>query len=310
MLGLVSWNVRYFSHRTRGITSTQFNLHQIAQELAGMETQPHLIALQEIDDFSVRSAVGRIRSRQRLGQSHSQLDRFVEQLNLQSSRKGGRTYRSVFFPAHGHNKTYPLISTGLAVLYSSDLQLWDHNGNQPFHITHYRHPSMYGVKQTRICGWCRFRTSDQQEFDVYNTHLSLPAFLGRAKKPTGGRFGEANNQLFEVNKVIECIKERGGIERSLLVGDFNARPGSRVYNQIIGNMAYRDAHADYLGLGAHQMSQMPSAGFMAMRFRLDHVFSGAGIRFTDFSNTHPYGADHPWGALSDHSPIIGNFDLA
>jgi hypothetical protein len=71
-----------------------------------------------------------------------------------------------------------------------------------------------------------------------------------------------------------------------------------------------DAHADYLGVDTQAMSAFPSAGFMAMRFRLDHVFSGAKICFDDFEQTVPFGEDHPWNGLSDHSPIVGRFSIS
>jgi endonuclease/exonuclease/phosphatase family metal-dependent hydrolase len=193
------------------------------------------------------------------------------------------------------------------MLYSSELELWDHNGNEPHPITHYRIPRLARVKQTRVCGWCRFRTQSGESFDIYNTHLSLPSFFARVKGPTGGRFGEAENQVQEVNNVMEFIQQRGNAERSILVGDFNSRPGSKVYNRVLRLPGFQDAHAQHLGLDAHQMARIHSAGFLAMRFRLDHVFSGAGIQFADFKNTHPYGPEHPWGTLSDHSPIVGKF---
>ena len=309
MLNIVSWNVRYFSHPTRGITSTDRGLRRIAKALADLDPQPDVIALQEIDEQSLRSAL--VRATRRSGsEPASPLDRFVSSLNDWSLARGGHLYQTQFYPAHGHDRRLPLISTGLAILYRSSLEQLDHNGHDPLDITHRRISRLGSIKQKRICAWSRFRDPRRQTtFDVFNTHLSLPAFLQRAQGPNGRRFGEADNQLREVDRVLEFTMRRGRPETTLLVGDFNALPGSRVYNRITGSTLLRDAHADHLGLATHEMERLPSAGFMNLRYRLDHIFSGPEVRFTDFRHTRPFGADHPMRGLSDHVPLVGRFSI-
>jgi hypothetical protein len=54
----------------------------------------------------------------------------------------------------------------------------------------------------------------------------------------------------------------------------------------------------------------PTAGFLRFRFRLDHLFSGPGLAWHAFEDTHPFGAESPWRGLSDHVPIIGTFSVA
>jgi endonuclease/exonuclease/phosphatase family metal-dependent hydrolase len=309
MMGLVSWNVRYFSHRTKGITSTDKTMRQVANALTQIEPQPDIIALQEIDDRSIRSGGGRAGIRRRHGQPDSQFARFLDCINLFAEARGGFGYKAVFFPAHGHNKRLPLLSTGLAILYRNSLTCVANNGHQPCDITHRRIRRLARVKQTRICAWCRFETEDGVPFDVFNTHLSLPAFLKRVKGPTGGRFGEADNQIREVESLLDYVDQHGSPDTSIVLGDFNARPGSRVYNRVIKSGAFRDAHAAYLGANTSQMAGLPSAGFMAVRFRLDHVFSGDRVRFLSFDYTEPYGPKHPWRSLSDHSPLVGRFTV-
>ncbi|MFT5435172.1 MAG: endonuclease/exonuclease/phosphatase family metal-dependent hydrolase [Myxococcota bacterium] len=306
MLRLVSWNVRYFAHATRGITSLDGTLRRIAAALADMDPQPDVIALQEIDDVSVRSVVGRARGRKKRGEHVSNFDRFVDQLNNRSLDRGGHHYQAQFYPAQGHTRAYPLYSTGLAILHRSTLARLDHNGHEPLDITHRRIARLAKMKQKRICAWSRFRTEQNEIFDVFNTHLSLPAFLQRT---TGGRFGESDNQLSEIDSVLACVDDCGHANNALLVGDFNAIPGSRVYNRVLETSSMRDAHATWLGAEPPQMMKMPSAGFMNLRYRLDHIFSGPQVEFHDFHATSPYGKAHPWQALSDHAPLVGRFTL-
>jgi len=309
MLRLISWNVRYFAHATRGITSTDGNLRRIASVLATMDPQPDIIALQEIDDVSVRSVVGRARGRARRGEPVSNFDRFLEQLNRQSLEAGGHYYQAQFYPAQGHTRNLPLYSTGLAMLYRSTLEHVDHNGHEPVDITHRRIARLARMKQKRICAWSRFKNESGEVFDIFNTHLSLPAFLQRTSGETGGRFGEADNQMHEIDAVLGCIDSHGDLERTVLVGDFNAVPGSRVYNRVLEASGLRDAHADWLGAPPTEMMALPSAGFMNLRYRLDHIFSGPNVDFLDFHATAPYGKGHPWRALSDHAPLVGRFKL-
>lgn len=310
MVKLVSWNVRYFSHATRGITSTDRSLRGISLALASMDPQPDIIALQEIDDFSVRSSVGRTRRRARRGVPTSALDRFTAQLNRDSVARNGHVYQCEFFAAQGHSRNFPLYSTGLAILYRNTLEHLAGNAHEPHEITHRRIKRLAGMKQKRICAWSRFRDEGGRVFDVFNTHLSLPAFFKRHNGPTGGRFGEAENQIKEVEGVLECIDRNGNPERTVLVGDFNALPGSRVYNRVLDVTPMRDAHATFLGKEPDEMAGMHSAGFMNLRYRLDHIFSGPAVRHRCFQATAPYGSDHPWRGLSDHSPIVTRFDVS
>ncbi len=309
MIRFVSWNVRYFSHATRGITSVDRTQRDIATALAMMDPQPDVIALQEIDDLSVRSVIGRATGRQRRGEPVSNFDRFCATLNRVSLERNGHLYQAQFYPAQGHRGLgLPLYSTGLAILYRSTLTQLDHNGDDPLDITHRRISQLARLKQKRICAWGRFQTERGEVFDFFNTHLSLPAFLQRANGPTGRRFGEADNQVREIETLLDFVGRTGQLDRTVLVGDFNALPGSRVYNTVAERL--RDAHASFLRAPPTTMIGMPSAGFMNLRYRLDHVFSGQDIRFHDFHATAPYGREHPWVALSDHSPLIGRFTVA
>lgn len=285
-------------------------MRRIALALARLAPQADIIALQEVDDLSMRSALGRHRRRERRGVPTSQLDRFLALLNEASLEVGGHVYQGEFFAAQGHHKLMPLYSTGLAILYRSTLEQVDHNAYAPHDITHRRLKRLARMKQKRICAWSRFRDPQGSQFDLFNTHLSLPAFLQRhTEGSTGGRFGEADNQVQEVERVLDFMGRHGDPSSSILVGDFNALPGSRVYERVLEEGPLRDAHATFLGAEPTAMRRMPSAGFMNLRYRLDHIFSGPSVRFSNFHHTRPYDRAHPWRALSDHAPIACRFSL-
>jgi endonuclease/exonuclease/phosphatase family metal-dependent hydrolase len=308
LYSLVSWNIRYCSHRTRGITSTDTNLQMVAKALTTMDPLPDIIALQEIDTSGIRTAPARARRRRR-GEPESQLDRLLACINAAIPDPENK-YNCLFYPAHGHSGDSPAIySTGLAILHSPRLKVVASNVEKPHEITHRRISRLSNVKQRRICAWARFLTDTGQQFNVFNTHLSLPAFFQRHEGPTGGRFGEASNQLAETSEVLSCMSGRRGQVPTLLVGDFNAVPGSRVYQQILRSGVLRDAQADRQGLTAKQMRAQPSAGFLRFRYRLDHIFAGNRVHFSDFQNTMPHGPMHPLKGVSDHVPLAGRFSL-
>jgi endonuclease/exonuclease/phosphatase family metal-dependent hydrolase len=308
MFNVMSWNVRYFSNGTVGITSTESQLRRVARSLIAMEEPPHVIALQEIDNHSIRSHLGRVG--QLNGGHHEQIERFVRYLNEYSLEGGGPAFRHLFFRAHGHGGgRLPLYSTGLAVLHRTDFEVLAHNADDPLDITHRRVRQLSKVKQKRICAHVRFRAPTGEVFDLFNTHLSLPAFLARHNGNTGKRFGEAHNQIAEIERVLEYVGQVGDIEHAVLVGDFNARPGSRVYRHVLENSPLVDVFASTQGLSEAEVDALPSAGCFGLRFRLDHMFAGPGVQFLSFPLAAPYGRTHPMRGLSDHAPIMGHFAL-
>ena len=310
-LQLLSWNVRYFSHHLRGISSTERNLQLAAQAIASFEPQPDVLALQEIDNHSIRSNVNRFgRQNGPNGESPPQIVRFLEHLNRASVARGGHEYEAMFFKAHGHDAILSLYSTGLAILHRKGLRVVEDNVSSPHEITYRRIQRLARIKQKRICAWCRFADEAGHSFDLFNTHLSLPAFLQRANPETRRRFGEADNQLYEIQAVLDFIHERANLDRAVLVGDFNAVPGSRVYNHVIGGATrFRDAFATHFAISPDELRGIPSAGFMRMRFRLDHVFAGPKLNFVEFPHTLPFSRAHPLRGLSDHVPIMGTFTV-
>lgn len=310
-LRLMSWNVRYFSHHVRGVTSVERNVRRAAEAVAALDPQPDVLALQEIDNHSVRSNLTLIgRRKPGNGLSDPQIVRFVRHLNEASATRGGHQWEALFFRAHGHDALWSLYSTGLAVVYRRGLELVSHNSASPHEITFRRIPALSRLKQKRICAHARLRDERGRTFDLFNTHLSLPAFLQGADKQTRRRFGHADNQIAEIQSVLDFVGRTGSPDRSVLVGDFNALPGSKVYNAVVGNgSGLRDAFARYFELSVDDLAAIPSAGFMRMRFRLDHFFAGPRIALKAFPHTFPFNPAHPMRGLSDHVPIVGAFTV-
>lgn len=302
MLRLVSWNVRYFSHATRGITSLDATIQGVAEALT--EVAPDVIALQEVDDWSIRSVAGRVGRRG----ARSQLERFLTALNGASARRDGPRYRAWFYPAHNHARRLPIISTGLVFLHRDDLEPVASNSDAPHEITHRRIRALGRFKQRRVCAWLRLAAPGGEEVDLFNTHLSLPAFLQRHPGPGTSRFGNAGNQLHELESALDFTASRPGERPSVLVGDFNSVPDSRVYRHVLRRSRFRDGHAAWLDSDA-DMNAHPTAGFAHLRYRLDHVFGCDRVHLTGFDRTSPFGSEHPFHGLSDHSPLAFTVEL-
>jgi endonuclease/exonuclease/phosphatase family metal-dependent hydrolase len=55
----------------------------------------------------------------------------------------------------------------------------------------------------------------------------------------------------------------------------------------------------------------PTAGFMRLRMHLDHVFTGRGLRWLDFDDTHAFGdRTASFHGLSDHMPLVARCRVA
>lgn len=306
LIHLLSWNVRYFSHHTRGITSTEANLTRAAQAVASLTRPVDILALQEIDNESIRSGLGRSVTRD----GSTQIDRFLWRLNAFSQQKGGPQYEAWYYRAHGHHRRVTLLSTGLAILVRKGLEVVLDNSDDPVDITHRRIRTLAALKQKRICAHARIRDESGGELDLFNTHLSLPSFFARTNGATGKRFGEADNQLHEIRAVLDYVGAQSNGCGTMLVGDFNSRPGSRVYQHVLERGNFRDAYASHHALSAEQVANIPSAGFMQMRFRLDHVFANDRVHIERFELANPFGPTHPFHGLSDHMPISALLETA
>lgn len=315
---VMTYNVRYFGHGTRGIASTAFSLHRIASALARLDPLPDLICLQEVETSSLRSTWLHPRKHP----AETQLARLLEVLNAQLQQvKAGELYKGHYFPAHDYHiaGTTSFYTTGLAILVRSPLELVRHNAERPFDLTHrkglpraHANPGFVKpwLKQTRICAHAVFANPAGERIDLFNTHLSLPTFVNSEFWRLGNdRLGYGPNQLEEAKTLHEFVEQERGSDRFLVMGDLNALPGSPVYEYLTVKAGWQDPLHSLLG-GVQGLRKFPTAGFLHLRMHLDHMLSGAGISWLDFDGTLPLGdPQSPFHELSDHTPLIGRFTL-
>jgi endonuclease/exonuclease/phosphatase family metal-dependent hydrolase len=301
---VITYNVRYFEHGTRGLASTAKAMGRIAVALAHLEPLADIICLQEVETTSLRSNLAHPAP-----DGETQLERFMGMLHRALLQAGRRdTYEAYYFPAHTYRfSVTPIYTTGLAVIARRAFHVSHHNAGTPHDIT-YRHiHPVKRLKQTRICAHLRVVHESGIDLDIFNTHLSLPTTLSREFWFEPRRLGWGPNQVEEARNVAKFVAAERKSERFLVCGDFNALPGSPVYRTLIES-GLTDPFAAYYRFDEDALVKWPTAGFMNMRMHLDHVFSGGGLEWLDFDGTHRFGQRNGvFRGLSDHVPILGRF---
>lgn len=308
---LMSYNVRYFGHALplRGATSTRRALQAIANAIATIPSLPHLICLQEVETRSLRSRL-----------SHTPGDREETQLQAlmraldDALEREGRTERFVahYFPAHAYQvRKAKLYTTGLAVLARDDVAVDGHNADDPHDITHRRTGKMARLKQSRICAHLSATLPSGATIDIFNTHLSLPQFVSLELFRRGGRMGFGENQSKEIDRLADFIDSKRHSDRFVVLGDFNSQPDSPAYNRMLERGSVTDPFPAIVGTPVSALGERwPTAGFLHLRMRLDHMFVGQGLECLDFEDTHPFGQPGGrWHGLSDHVPLVGRFRI-
>jgi endonuclease/exonuclease/phosphatase family metal-dependent hydrolase len=315
-LRIVTYNVRYFGHGTRGIVSTRRSMERIAAALSALEPLADVVCLQEVETRSLRSHVAHRRGEADPppgGQEDTQLARFVPMLERALAPRRS-PYAAFYFPAHSYRIAgkASIYTTGLAVLVHDRLAVEHHNATVPHDITHRRVHALRRLKQTRICAHVRVRLPARAgepaapAVDVFNTHLSLPSSLAREFWTSRVRMGYGKNQLEEARALAAFVEKERASDRFVILGDFNALPGSPVYDYLVGEMGYADPFARLHSLSPAELRAWPTAGFLQLRMHLDHVLSGAGLDWVDFDDSHAFGdRTSPFHGLSDHAPLVG-----
>lgn len=303
-LRIVTYNVRYFGHRTRGLSATQAGIDKIAHALATLDQPADVVCLQEVETRSLRSRLS-------TAGKQTQLEALCLALERALAAAGRTTrYTAYYFPAHAYLLgPAPLYTTGLAVLAADDLVVDRHNAHEPHEITYRRTRALGWLKQSRVCAHVRLRDRRGQALDVFNTHLSLPAFASPTFWKRGQpRLGYGPNQAVELDTLLDFVDRTRHGEAFVIAGDFNALPDSPVYTRLIERTGARDPFPAAVGLSALALREAwPSAGFWKLRMRLDHVFIGPGLECLDFADTDPFGKPGRWHGLSDHVPLVGRF---
>lgn len=312
---IMTYNVRYFGHATKGLASTRKAMGRIADAIASLDPLPSIVCLQEVETRSIRSTVAH--PTERGAPRKTQLERFMEMLSASLAAAGKPdVYEAHYFPAHAYRlaANTHVYTTGLAILAHADFAVDHHNAETPHDIT-YRFPSakMHPIrrfKQTRICAHVRFRQRSQAArgagtIDVFNTHLSLPSTFSRAFWTEPRRLGWGPNQLEEAKNLRRFVERERASDRFVVVGDFNALPGSPVYELLVGERGWIDAFGRRYNMTPAELAMWPTAGFMTLRMHLDHVFTGRGLKWLDFDETHPFGDRNAiFHGLSDHMPLV------
>ncbi len=309
-LRVLTYNVRYFGHALKGIASTRPAMRRIAEAIAALEPPPAIVCLHEVETRSLRSTVAH-------GGEETQLDSFMQVLSKALEDAGRRDrYQAYYFPAHAYrlSKRTHVYTTGLAILAHDDLVVDHHNADSPHDITERASHPIRGLKQTRICAHARLhvrKAGGVDSIDVFNTHLSLPSTLARAFWTERRRLGWGPNQVQEARNLARFVDRERASDRFLVLGDFNALPGSPVYKFLVEEQGWVDAFAQRYAMSLDELVKWPTAGFMRMRMHLDHVFTGPALRWLDFDGSYAFGdRSAPFHGLSDHVPMVARCRVA
>src|SRR5512144_1077796 len=94
-LRVLTYNVRYFGHLTRGIASTGSAFSRIARSLATLDPLPDLVCLQEVETQSIRAtSVNRL-----WHPEETQLERIMTELHAALALAGKpERYTAYYFP--------------------------------------------------------------------------------------------------------------------------------------------------------------------------------------------------------------------
>ena len=292
-LALLTWNVRYFGHGTNGLFATDAHLERAADALAALPHLPDVVALQEVETRSWRAGWN----------PRAQWARFADAVHRALDRRNrAQSYEMLYYPAHRYATPFgAAYTTGLAFLVARNLRIVDHNADTPWEITHRRVPWTRYFKQTRICAHVGVETPVGTRIDVFNAHLSLPAFFTRRGPWYPGRMGHGENQLREADSVLRCIDDRRRGE-AVLVGDLNSAPGTPVYQHLLEQGGLRDVFAEH-----RADASWATNGILHLRMHLDHVFASENLDWVDFEGSHSFDDRGHFHGLSDHVPKLGRF---
>jgi endonuclease/exonuclease/phosphatase family metal-dependent hydrolase len=304
---LLSYNVRYFGHALKGLASTAGAKARIARAVVSLQQPADLIALQEVETRSLRAhAVHRGASA-----TETQLEAFMRHLRA-SHRAAGLTspYQPWYFPAHVYRVgALRLYTTGLAVLVNTQtLSVLRGNHAQPHAVTHHGSKRLKQVKQTRIAAHLELETGAGQRFHLFNTHLSLPTPWAKTFWAEPRKMGHGRNQLAEAEEVMRYATETSAGAPCVIAGDFNSAPATPVYRAFLAQ-GFTGAQETVGQIDAARPAGFATAGFLALRMHLDHVF-GRGVEWIDVEGTR--GVEDrasPFFGLSDHVPQLCRFAL-
>jgi endonuclease/exonuclease/phosphatase family metal-dependent hydrolase len=297
----MTYNVRYFGHATRGVASTRSNVDAVARAIASLDPLPELVGLQEVETGSMRA----LRTTGHWGDgARTQLDLLLERLDVAlSAAASPYRYEAFYFPAHRYELLggANVYTTGLAVLARSDVSVVEHNAHRPHEITH--RPREIRLKQTRICAHLGFERGGER-IDLFNTHLSLPAFWSREFWTSPFRMGFGPNQVREAHQLMNFVHATRQSDAFVVLGDFNALPGSSVDRFLRDEAGLSDAFRACRPSSDDEARAFSTAGFMHLRMHLDHLYASSALEWVDLDATHSFDDVGLFEGLSDHVPVV------
>lgn len=266
---VATWNVHFFSQSTAGLRSDEGLIRRAAWALASLPEPPAVLALQEVEGPSLRSG------------GEGVIDRFVSALDAAMAANGhaGR-YTASWVEAH---RLGPWVRTGLAVLCAEPLHL-----SEPPVVVELR--AGRGPIQRRLALDATV-VGGSEPLRVVAVHLGLPEL--RHGPRFDRRMGETRNQLAQAERLLAHLERADG--PVVVLGDFNAAPGSAVVRRLI------DAGLSRAGL------PRPTARFLDLDLHLDHLFTRE-VAVLDV--TVPSTRRGPFAGLSDHVPVLARLATA
>jgi endonuclease/exonuclease/phosphatase family metal-dependent hydrolase len=304
-LRVMTYNVRYFGHGTRGVVATRGRLRRVARALALLAPPADIVCLQEVEACSLRSALSPWHRGQR---GRTQLDALLFELHRMLARAGRLDrYEALYFPAHAYRlmARTNFFTTGLAIMVRAPLRVIAHNGGVVHDITHRRVAQRW--KQTRIVAHVAVGHATHAVLDVFNTHLSLPSWSAPEFWLGEGRLGFGENQLAEARRIAELVRHRKRARHVVLAGDFNSVPGSPVDELLRCEMGLVDAHAHHRAAQGRRAGDWSTAGFLRTRLDIDRIYATPELEWLDFEGSEPFArrGSSVFAGLSDHVPVVG-----
>lgn len=301
---VVSYNVRYFGHGTRGVASTEAGMRKIAAAVAKLDPLPDAILLQEVETQSIRS------NALHWTRGTPQVDVFAAILGSELALKRHTLdgYEAHYYPAHVYGPAVrPVYTTGLAILVRKSLRVIALHSTDITQREGYLFPSF---KQTRLCAHLRLAHPGLGEVDLFNTHLSLPQAFAKRFWERSDKMGHGENQLAEIDALLAFVDRVRGSGGLVLAGDFNSGPGSPVMKRVVAK-GLRHGLSHTHGLDEAGLRAFPTAGFMHLRMHIDHAFTSEDLVFEEFHETFPFGkGEGLFAGLSDHMPLVGTLRRA
>ena len=93
----------------------------------------------------------------------------------------------------------------------------------------------------------------------------------------------------EAKNLAKFVEKERVSDRFIVMGDFNSLPGSPVHKYLTEECGYTDALAGVHGLTIEASTRWATAGFMALRMHLDHIFGGPGMKWRTDAESHDFG---------------------